>query len=453
MTSAINPNNIDGAYPVAGQDNNSQGFRDNFTNTKTNFQYAAAEISDLQSKAVLKSALTGTTLNNDMLGSILSNAQLQQMSGTVVSLGTLTGDVGINYAAGPYQTVSTSGSISLAFTNWTPAGTADSVLVQVTITNVAYTLTLPSAVGAGASAASLEGIQGIDVGTNTITFAQTGTYIFEFITTDSGSTIYINDITRGRNSFSGPIVITDTTQSTSTTTGSIVTAGGVGIAGNLYVGGNIVGNIEIENISSIIGNVTAGNLLTGGITSATGNVTGGNLRTAGLVSATGDVTGGNILTGGLISATGNITSGGTISAVGNVIVSGLIGATGNISGANCSVNGFMSASGNITSAGTAYLSSSEDLASSGAANLAVTTSYFTTGGSETATLAAGQAGQIKVFNAVDVTAGNMVITVTNAGWKASGTGTITFSAIGQSCILMYNASKWFAIGNNGAVFG
>ena len=61
MTSAINPNNIDGAYPVAGQDNNSQGFRDNFTNTATNFQYAADEISDLQAKAVLKSALVGTT--------------------------------------------------------------------------------------------------------------------------------------------------------------------------------------------------------------------------------------------------------------------------------------------------------------------------------------------------------------------------------------------------------
>ena len=49
MTSQINPNNIDGTYPVAGQDNNSQGFRDNFTNTKTNFQLAANEISDLQS--------------------------------------------------------------------------------------------------------------------------------------------------------------------------------------------------------------------------------------------------------------------------------------------------------------------------------------------------------------------------------------------------------------------
>ena len=73
MTSQINPNNIDGAYPVAGQDNDSQGFRDNFTNIKTNFGYASAEITDLQSKVVLKSALTGTTLNNNMNNSVISN--------------------------------------------------------------------------------------------------------------------------------------------------------------------------------------------------------------------------------------------------------------------------------------------------------------------------------------------------------------------------------------------
>ena len=49
MTSSINPNNIDITFPVAGQDNDSQGFRDNFTNLKTSLQYAKDEIEDLQS--------------------------------------------------------------------------------------------------------------------------------------------------------------------------------------------------------------------------------------------------------------------------------------------------------------------------------------------------------------------------------------------------------------------
>ena len=189
MTSAINPNNIDGAYPVAGQDNNSQGFRDNFTNTKTNFQYAADEITDLENKAVLKAALTGTVLDNNMLGSVLYNAQLQQMSNTVVALGTLSGSVNINYPAGSFQTVTTSGSISLAFTNFTAAGTQSLVLVQVTVASVAHTLTLPAAVSVNAT-----GIQGLE--NSVIEFAATGTYTFQFVTSNGGTTITVSEVNK-----------------------------------------------------------------------------------------------------------------------------------------------------------------------------------------------------------------------------------------------------------------
>ena len=127
MTSNINPNDIDGNYPVAGQDNNSQGFRDNFTNTSTNFQYAADEITDLQNKAVLKAALTGTTLNNNMNGALLNNAQLQQMTESVVPLGTLTGSVTLDFSLGSYQTLTTNGPISLGFSNLPAAGVLGSI--------------------------------------------------------------------------------------------------------------------------------------------------------------------------------------------------------------------------------------------------------------------------------------------------------------------------------------
>jgi hypothetical protein len=99
-----------------------------------------------------------------------------------------------------------------------------------------------------------------------------------------------------------------------------------------------------------------------------------------------------------------------------------------------------------------FLTGSEDLAPSAAASLGLTTSYFTTAAAETATLAAGTTGQIKVFSAVAIASGNMVITVTNAGWKASGTGTITFATLGCGCTLQYTNSKWFCIGNNGCTF-
>ena len=121
MASQINPNNINGAYPVAGQDNNSQGFRDNFTNTGTNFQYAANEITDLQNKAIVNTQLTGgsvLTTQNNMLNSPLINALVSDFAFSTIALGTLTGVVTINYAAGHYHSVTTGASISLNFTNF-----------------------------------------------------------------------------------------------------------------------------------------------------------------------------------------------------------------------------------------------------------------------------------------------------------------------------------------------
>ena len=53
MTSQINPTAINDQYPVAAQPNNTQGFRDNFAGTKTNFEYAAEEITELQTKSIL----------------------------------------------------------------------------------------------------------------------------------------------------------------------------------------------------------------------------------------------------------------------------------------------------------------------------------------------------------------------------------------------------------------
>ncbi len=147
MTSSINPNNIDGSYPVAGQDNNSQGFRDNFTNTKVNFQYAEDEINDLQSKVVLKAALTGSAgLDNNMNDALLYAAKIQDFSATKVGITGTSGGIAINYASGHYQSISTTGSISLSFTNFPPSGQYGYVKLQINITNIAHTVTLPAAV-------------------------------------------------------------------------------------------------------------------------------------------------------------------------------------------------------------------------------------------------------------------------------------------------------------------
>lgn len=193
MASSINSNNIDGTYPIAGQDNDSQGFRDNFTNVKTNFTNAKAEIEDLQSKVVLKSALSGTSLDNSGGGALLSDFQVKDMSETRLAKGTTSGTVTLNYAEGSYQTVTTSGSISIAFSNFSASGTLSKVRLEVTIASVAHTVTLPSSVTLGANS-----LAGIVPSTKVITFDATGTYILEFSTDDAGTTVAVNDLSRNR---------------------------------------------------------------------------------------------------------------------------------------------------------------------------------------------------------------------------------------------------------------
>jgi hypothetical protein len=189
MTSQINPNNIDGNYPVPGVPNNTQGFRSNFTETATNFQYAAQEITDLQNKVVLKQALADTTLNNNMNDGLISAVKLQDVSYTYLPIAATSGPIVIDYAAGQFQQITTSGSVSLSFINFPATGSAGQIRLAVNITNTAHILTLPAAVSQGVT-----GVQGYAAGT--ITFAATGVYQFDFSTVDSGVVINMTDLSR-----------------------------------------------------------------------------------------------------------------------------------------------------------------------------------------------------------------------------------------------------------------
>lgn len=63
MASTINSNNINILYPVAGQDNDTQGFRDNFRNIKNNLTTAANEITAIQANVALTPKITYITGN------------------------------------------------------------------------------------------------------------------------------------------------------------------------------------------------------------------------------------------------------------------------------------------------------------------------------------------------------------------------------------------------------
>jgi hypothetical protein len=67
----INYSGINVNYPVAGQDNDSQGFRNNFSTIYTAFQQADIAISSLTNTTVKLNA------TNDLGGSIISHAVMQ----------------------------------------------------------------------------------------------------------------------------------------------------------------------------------------------------------------------------------------------------------------------------------------------------------------------------------------------------------------------------------------
>lgn len=194
MSSNINPNNIDGTYPIAGQDNDSQGFRTNFTNIKNNLVFAKSEIEDLQSKVVVKSALSGGTVDNNFAGTVLSGAEIKDFRETRVDLGTVAGSVTLNHASGHYYTAVTANDMSLSFSGFPAAGKVGRIRLEITVTNLAYSLTLPNTVY------NTRGIAGIDA-SNTINFNVIGTYVFEFTTEDGGTSIHITDLSRPRDYF------------------------------------------------------------------------------------------------------------------------------------------------------------------------------------------------------------------------------------------------------------
>jgi hypothetical protein len=296
MTSAINPNNINGEYPVAGQDNNTQGFRDNFTNIKVNFQYAETEITNLQANSISKVS----TSINEFNDSVVYGARLQNTGYIQLNRGNVAPVANINYAAGSFQTITANAATTLNFTNLPAAG--NTAVITLAINAVAanttsdpYNLVVPNV------NLSSSGIVGYSSGN--LYFPRTnstvaGTHTYQFVTDDNGS------------------------------------------------------SFTVTPLATLASPLNA---------------------------------------------------------------------------------------------------SSEDVANVGVVNLGVSDSYFSTSAAEVATLPAGVNGQVKVL-AMLADGGDMVITVTNAGWKTSGTGTVTFDTIGDACTLKYINSKWFCIGNNGCTF-
>jgi hypothetical protein len=200
MTSQINTNSIDSNYPVPGQNNDSQGFRNNFAAIKTNLNTAASEITDLENKVVLKAALNNSVLNNDMANVLISNASTSGFRATTYNLGNaLSGTVIVSVNQSDVQYGTVAGNTVLQFNDWAPTNTQSNVVVRLTYSNINASVSLPNAAVSSNNnfgVTLLENYANV-AGTATLTSpAHANIVELRFSSLDCGNTITVEPINR-----------------------------------------------------------------------------------------------------------------------------------------------------------------------------------------------------------------------------------------------------------------
>ena len=199
--STINTNALDVNYPIPGVNNNSQGFRDNFASIKTNLNTAATEITDLQNKVVVKSALSGSSLNNDMANTIISNAATRSFRATTYNLGnSLSGTVLVDVSLGDVQYGTVAGNITFQFGNWAPTGTQSNVQLQLAISNANSFISFPSemVINENTGVTTLENFSNI-AGVATVSIPYNISQIdYRISTVDCGNSLLVEPYNRPR---------------------------------------------------------------------------------------------------------------------------------------------------------------------------------------------------------------------------------------------------------------
>jgi len=194
MASNINSADVDALYPIAGQDNDSQGFRDNFSTIKNSLSTAASEITALQDKTagVAASAIveSGSTVGGDWNGFYIQDANFRANVEEVYVIGNVTSNQNINWTNGHYQTVQAGNDITLTLTDWPTSGKLGKMRLAITSDGDSRVVTI------GATGMRNDGATGwTSTNSTSVTVtasSNTNPHILEFWTTDAGLVVYAN---------------------------------------------------------------------------------------------------------------------------------------------------------------------------------------------------------------------------------------------------------------------
>jgi len=178
MASNITTTGFNESFPVAGQDNDSQGFRTNFNVTKVALEEAKSEITTLQSDTAKLNA------DNDFNGSKIQEAELLKNTETVYANGNVAASQNVSWAFGHYQTIQVGADVTLTLADWPASSKMGRLRLQITSDGAATrTITWASA-GGGAFKNDTNW-----PGTFTVN-SQTNPIIVDFWTINGGTTVF-----------------------------------------------------------------------------------------------------------------------------------------------------------------------------------------------------------------------------------------------------------------------
>lgn len=183
--SAIAYTQIDETFPVAGQDNNSQGFRDNFSYIKTALSVAQTEITSLENNTAK------TNDDNDFNGQLIENAEYNKLYGSLAAQGSIptspgSGAATLDTSTGMYHTFTVTEALTLTFSQWPAAGKELRIRIDLKSDGVARNISFATSGG---------GTIKKDFSTPFALSASASTNsIFEAWTVNGGTTVYVKHI-------------------------------------------------------------------------------------------------------------------------------------------------------------------------------------------------------------------------------------------------------------------
>jgi len=115
VTSNINYLSINENFPVAGEDNDTQTFRDNFDTIKTSLRSAQEEITDLQANTA-KTNADNNFSNKEITDAVFRNTMVKKFDGGIIT--TPTTLLTVDYENGNYQVFRFAANMSIDFQNF-----------------------------------------------------------------------------------------------------------------------------------------------------------------------------------------------------------------------------------------------------------------------------------------------------------------------------------------------